>query len=136
MNASKRFSLSANERIKSKKDFEKLFSFGQTLYSNDKKIKAIYIAEKRVEDGQVKIAPVVSKKAGNAVWRNRVKRLIKEAYRLNKENLTIICSEKKILLKIIFAANQINGISHKKIKLNDLLPDILEIMNRIKNRLN
>jgi ribonuclease P protein component len=135
MNAPKRFSLSANERIKSKKDFEKLFSFGQTVYSGDKKIKAIYLTEKNFQTYEVKIAAVVSKKAGKAVWRNRVRRLIKEAYRLNKENLTVICSEKKNQLKIILAANQINELNHKTITLKDLMPDVLEVMNKIKNKL-
>ena len=135
MNVSKRFSLSAKERIKSKKDFEQLFSSGQTVHSSGKKIKAIYLAEQNNQSNGVKIAAVVSKKAGKAVWRNRVKRLIKEIYRLNKENLTIICSEKNIQLKIIIAANQIQELNHRKINLNDLMPDILEIMNKIKNRL-
>jgi ribonuclease P protein component len=135
MNASKRFSLSAKERIKSKKDFEQLFSSGQTIYSNDKKIKAIYLAEKNSHTDGVKIAAVVSKKAGKAVWRNRVKRLIKEVYRLNKENLTLICSEKKIQLKIIFAANRMNELNQRKIILDDLMPGILEVMVRIKNKL-
>ena len=135
MNASKRFSLSAKERIKSKKDFEQLFSSGQTIYSSDKKIKAIYLAEKDSQTNGIKIAAVVSKKAGKAVWRNRVKRLIKEVYRLNKENLAIICSEKKIQLKIILASNRIYELNQRKIKLNDLMPGILEIMEKIKNKL-
>jgi ribonuclease P protein component len=135
MDASKRFSLSAKERIKSKKDFEQLFSSGQTIYSSDKRIKAIYLTEKNSQTDGVKIAAVVSKKAGKAVWRNRVKRLIKEVYRLNKENLSIICSEKKIKLKIILAANQVNELNQRKIKLNDLMPGILEVLDKIKNKL-
>jgi ribonuclease P protein component len=135
MDVSKRFSLSAKERIKSKKDFEQLFSSGQTIYSSDKRIKAIYLTEKNSQTDGVKIAAVVSKKAGKAVWRNRVKRLIKEVYRLNKENLSIICSEKKIKLKIILAANQVNELNQRKIKLNDLMPGILEVLDKIKNKL-
>ena len=78
--------LSPAERIKSKKDFDELYSSGKILISSNKKIKAIFLIKDNPDEG-VKIAAVVSKKLGNAVWRNRIKRLIKETYRLNKQEI-------------------------------------------------
>jgi ribonuclease P protein component len=106
----KRYGLSAKERIKSKKDFDKIFSSGSVIYSSSKIIKAVYIVEKADKNEGVRIAVAVGKRLGIAVWRNRIKRLVKESYRLNKEILLEICSKKNILLKIVFSPNSLKKI--------------------------
>ncbi len=131
----KRFGLSAGERIKKKKDFELIYSSGSIIISSDQKIKAIFIKDKNNPNPGVSIAAAVSKKAGIAVWRNRMKRLIRESYRLNKKILNDICSQKKILLKIVFSPNALNEKNNKKIKLNDIVPGVLDIMLKLKSEL-
>ena len=79
----------------------------------------------------VKIAAAVSKKAGKAVWRNRVKRLIKETYRLNKNPLLEKVLGKKIQLLLIFSPNKLSEASNKKIYLNNVSPGVVELMNKI-----
>jgi ribonuclease P protein component len=123
--------LSSKERIKSKKDFEELYSGGKIIISSDQKIKTIFLTKDNPEYG-VKIAAVVSKKLGNAVWRNRVKRLIKESYRLNKQDLLIQCGEKKKSIKLIFSAYSLNENKNKKIGLIEIMPGVLELMRKIK----
>lgn len=131
----KNFSLSSNERIKKRKDFELIFSTGRFVYSSDKVLRAHYLIEKDVEEGGVKVAPVVGKKLGNAVWRNRVKRLIKESYRQNKDILTEVSLRKKVLLKVIFSPNLLNEAKNKHLHCKEITPHVVDLMTKIASRL-
>lgn len=131
----KHFGLSSKERIKRKKDFQKVYNAGKTVISQDKKFKAVYFFEKTEKNPGVKIAAAVYKKSGNAVWRNRIKRLIKEAYRLNKKILIEISNEKKIILEVIFSPNLLNQKKNKLLYYKDVSPGIIEIMLKIKSAL-
>jgi ribonuclease P protein component len=126
--------LSPAERIKSKKDFEELYSSGKILISSKKKIKAIFLIKNNPEEG-IKIAAVVSKKLGNAVWRNRIKRLIKESYRLNKQEIKEQAFKAGKNIKLIFSAYALSEKNNKKISLNEIAPDILELIGLLKKTL-
>lgn len=130
----KNFSLSKNERIKLKRDFQKVYTKGKILYSSQKKIKVNYYLESSVNEGGIKAAFVVSKKAGNAVWRNRVKRLLREAYRTNKLLLKDLCISKNQLLLMIFSPNIINQKQNKKIKLDLILDDLIGLLDKMKSK--
>jgi ribonuclease P protein component len=129
----KKFGLSANERIKSRKDFDRLYSFGKVIYSSKKRIKTIYLLEVAENKPSIQIAAVVPKKSGSAYWRNRVKRLIKEAYRLNKDTIVRRCAEKNISAQIVFMSFNLSEKTNKKIRLNDLLPEVLDNLYKIMN---
>lgn len=131
----KHFGLSSKERIKRKKDFEKIYTSGKSVISEDKKFKALYFFEKENDKPGVKIAAAVYKKSGNAVWRNRVKRLIKESYRLNKEILIDVSNEKKIILEVIFSPNFLSQKKNKMLFYKDVEPGIIDIMIKIKSAL-
>jgi len=125
----KRFGLSKIERIKKKNEFSRVYTSGKTIYSNSRKLKAIFCIEKN-EGGTVKVAFAVHKKSGNAVWRNRIKRLLREAYRLNKELLTHDRSGKS--LSIIFALNLMNKRKFPNVYLKDVEQDVLDLMKIMK----
>ena len=126
----KNFSLTRNERVKKKRDFEKVYSSAKVLFSSDRLIK-VHILSLDSKVSGVKIAAAVSKKAGKAVWRNRVKRLIKETYRLNKNPLLEKVLSKKILLLLIFSPNKLSEASNKKINLRNVSPGVVELMSKI-----
>ncbi len=132
----KRFGLPAGERIKSRTDFESLYTSGRVIISEDKKVKAVYLFQKNnIRSGNIKIAAAVSSKAGNAVWRNRVKRLIRVSYRLNKENLLNLCIVKNIVLKIIFSPYRLNGKKNRLIMIDDISPGIKDVLVKLERSL-
>ena len=131
----KRFGLSSVERLKSRIDFEKLYTSGKVILSMNKKIKAVYLIEKVTGSGNIKIATVVSGKAGNAVWRNRLKRLLRTSYRQNKKNLYALCLLKKIVLKIIFSPYHFNEKNNKLVMLDDIIPGVKDVLFKIERSL-
>ncbi|MDA3860004.1 MAG: ribonuclease P protein component [Melioribacteraceae bacterium] len=128
----KRFGLSKSERIKKKNEISRVFNSGKRIYSNSRKLKAIFCFGED-DSGTIKIVPAVYKKTGNAVWRNRVKRLFRESYRLNKNILIDIIDEKTLLLMI--SPNSINKKKYPHIVLNDVQDDVIDLLDKIKNQI-
>ncbi|MGA8264226.1 MAG: ribonuclease P protein component [Ignavibacteriaceae bacterium] len=131
----KRFGLSANERIKSRKDFEEIFSNGKTFFSSDRKIKVTYLIAERSDKTGIVFSAAVFKKAGKAVWRNRAKRLIKEAYRLNKKVIKETAIERGLLLMLVFSPSTLNEKQNKKLYIADVMPGVKEILLKLKDKL-
>ncbi len=125
----KEFAVSKKEIISTKNEFDQVFNSGKTIYSNSRKLKAIFYIN-NTESEEFKVAFAVHKKAGSAVWRNRVKRLLRESFRLNKGVLSE--SLKNVFLLVVFSLNTINQRNHIKIKLSDILSDMIELMNKIR----
>lgn len=91
-----------NEKLKNKKLIEQLFAEGQHVFAYP--LKLFYI---KIESQVQSISPclfsvtVPKKKFKKAVDRNRIKRLIREAYRLNKTLLTPTLTQSNISLAIM-----------------------------------
>ncbi|MFH1198137.1 MAG: ribonuclease P protein component [bacterium] len=131
----KKFGLSKTERIKSKKRLDLLFTKGSFVLSKNGKVKAVFCFENSNEQSGVKAAFTVSKKAGTAVWRNRIKRLFKESFRLNKESLINVCVQKQGILFVVFMLNRVNQKNFKKPALKDFIDEIIDLISKISVRL-
>lgn len=131
----KKFGLSKTERIKSKKEFGVVYSKGKTAYSKSRELKASYYFEENSNSPGVKCAFAVYKKSGNAVWRNRVKRLLRESYRLNKHSVVQKCVSRNRQLLLVLSLNSINQHNKNKINLKDVLPSIVDILNQVQSGL-
>lgn len=129
----KRYTLSRKERIKSKKLFDTIYSQNNLIVSKDQKVKAVFIIENQAENIPVKVTEAVSKKTGNAVWRNRVKRLLRESYRVNKFLLVDRCLEKNISLAVVFSPYFLNQKRNPILQLLDVLPGMLDVINKIRS---
>jgi ribonuclease P protein component len=126
------FSLSKRERVRNKKIFRRLYSEGTFIISKDRKLSARYLIT-NTESTVVQIAVGVSRKAGKAVWRNRVKRLVREAYRLQKHGLIEICSRHNISVSVIFSPYRLNRKYNRVLRLKDIMPALCDIINTITN---
>lgn len=68
--------------IKKNRDFQKIYDTGKS-YANRQLV--MYVSENLIEDTRIGIS--VSKKVGNSVVRHHMTRLIREIFRLNRENI-------------------------------------------------
>lgn len=118
------------DRLKSANDIEAVYKNGNVIISTDRKLKASHLSSESIAN-QIKIAVNVSSKAGSSVWRNRLKRIIRESLRLEKEILKEIVFKKKSELSIIFSQYRINQVNHKYLFLKDIKPAVTEILNKL-----
>ncbi len=80
------YTFGRNERLSGRNQVETLFGSGKSFNQNP--FKVFFTAEETGKPMEIKILVAVSKKKfKHAVDRNRVKRKIREAYRLNKSHL-------------------------------------------------
>lgn len=70
------------ESLKSKKDFDKVYRKGKSFAD---KVLVMYYLKNQV--GYTRVGVSVSSKIGNSVVRHRIKRLIKEVFRVNFQNI-------------------------------------------------
>jgi len=76
------FQFRKTEHLTRKKEFERVFDEG-TVFKNNEVV--LYVVPNDFQHSRLGL--VVSKKVGNSPRRNRAKRLLREAYRLNKHLL-------------------------------------------------
>ncbi len=92
------------DRLKRANDIEAVYKNGNVIISTDRKLKASHLSSESITN-QIRIAVTVSSKAGSSVWRNRLKRIIRESLRLE--------------------------VSHKHFFLKDIKPAVTDILNKL-----
>jgi len=95
------------ERISFQKEIDRIFKEGNDFISYP--LRVVYLEQKPFSGAVVSIfINVPKKKVKRAVKRNRLKRLIKEAYRLNKCPLIRHCQEKEsgLLIAFLYIGNE------------------------------
>lgn len=99
----------------------------QLIYNSGRKSFGYYslIFFKRNDSNDKKVGFVASKKVGNAVCRNRIKRLFREYYREKYESI-------KDGYDIIFVAKKNAGENYKILKYREIEKDLNKILNNAK----
>lgn len=129
-----RFTLGKNERLKSRKLIEQLFREGKSFVVFPYKIYYLVTAAANIQQSifHIQFGVGVSKKVfRKAVNRNRVKRLIREAYRLQKNELENLLRDNQLQLNIFFTYNtkELSDFNSVKEKVNVILNKLVKIIN-------
>lgn len=128
----KQFSLGKNERLKSRKQIEQLFSEGRSFSITPLKVYYLTSLNNLNSSFNLQFGVGVSgKNFRKAVDRNRIKRLIKESYRLQKSELQQTLKEKRIQLTIffIYTNKELPAFNIMKEKVNVILNKLIKIIN-------
>lgn len=78
----KRFGLSKSQRLRKSREFERVYRLKQRAGDEH-----LLLFGAKNDSGRTRFGVSVSKKHGNAVRRNRLKRLLREAFRLEQHEL-------------------------------------------------
>lgn len=103
---SARFTFQKEERLCSKKQFDRLFAEGKSFLVYP--LKVVFIELEPGKKFPAQAAFAVSKKLfKRAVKRNLLKRRMREAYRLNKPEFYLWLTDKKVAVVFIFIGKEI-----------------------------
>jgi len=120
------FSFSKKERLKNKVEIESLFSEGNRFFEYP--FNVIWKVDYN-SDTLLKIAvSVPKKKIPNATERNKIKRLVREAFRKNKTIIQQALESKnvKLHLMLVYSQSNIKSISEIKDKISVTLQRLAE----------
>ena len=121
------------EWLNRKNEIELVYKNGQTMVSKDKKLRVKYFfADNKDFNKKVKAGLSVSSDKGNSVWRNRMKRILRELIRKEKEILLSIVKQKNTSFLIIFSPHSITQNNFNKISLKDITVPMNDILNKLK----
>ena len=101
----KQFTLGKEERLKSRKQIEQLFDKGKSFVVAPFRIYFIVNSESPIQKDESRLkfgTGVSAKNFKKAVDRNRIKRLTREAWRLQKNEITEKASETQRQLNVFF----------------------------------
>jgi ribonuclease P protein component len=113
---------SKSERLCSRKTIEKLFTRGNSLYLYP--FRLVWLEAESEIPGRIRFAVSVPRKRIKlAVNRNRLKRLIREAYRLNRDIIyeSLALQNRKIDMMVLYVSPEILDFETVNAKFRELL---------------
>ncbi len=99
-----RYTFSKDEKLKSKKLIDRLFARGKGISANP--VRLVYLVEESDRQNPLALFTVSKKNFKKAVDRNRIKRQMREIYRLNRDRYFPAGSPNPYLLGFIYMAKE------------------------------
>ena len=125
-----RFFFKKNEKLTSEKEIDLLFKSGKSSFIYP--VKVIFITS-RIQPIECKVLMTAPKRyLKKAVDRNLVKRRMREAYRLNAENLKNMLTEKNISASIafVYASSKIIDYNDIEARMTKQIVKIISILEK------
>lgn len=122
----RRFTLPKSTILRGRRNFQRLF-LNSTLITSPL-VKLRFATYFNTNTG-IRVGFVAPKKLGNAVKRNRTKRLLREAYRLNQHILDGLTEQLHIELHFLFIAR------HTELSFDRVQKDLVYLMEEMRTRL-
>ncbi|MFV1885184.1 MAG: ribonuclease P protein component [Balneola sp.] len=122
----RRFTLPKSHILRGRRNFQELFK--STKFINTPTISVRFSTYPSDKEG-FKVGFISPKKIGNAVQRNRYKRLLREAYRLNKYMLSEVMADFIGSLHIVFIAR------HAKPDYHAVKNDMVTLLGDLRSRI-
>ncbi len=120
----RRLTLPKSRILRGRTNFKSLFSNSKTLSSTTITLK---YRIKQSNSPDFKIAFIAPKKLGTAVKRNRIKRLMRESYRINQELLDSISGTQVQVHAAIIAKTA-------DVEFNTIQEDVVTLLSKLRNR--
>jgi ribonuclease P protein component len=128
----KTFGFSANEKLKSRKQIGKVFQSGRHFHIPPLRISWILEPKENDDKEGLQVGVGASgKHFKKAVDRNRIKRLLREAWRLQKAPLKTILegSKNKLSVFIIFTGKDLPEYATLSVKVGELIDKLIHIVH-------
>lgn len=123
-----RYTLPESRILRGKRDFETLFSGSGTAYLALPAVSLRYVVLPNPEKG-IKFGFIAPKKTGGAVQRNRCKRLLREAFRLNQHILIETADTLQIGIHAVLIAR------HKNLDFKTAGQQVAALLRELSSRL-
>lgn len=122
----RRFTLPKSHILRGKRNYEELFSSSSLLKSKEVNLRYSTYTD---ADKNVLVGFIAPKKIGNAVKRIRVKRLLREAYRLNQHIITELPEITEMGLHYVFMAK------HANLTYDVVERDVTDLLTQLRSKL-